>query len=355
MRPQRQDLMSSAKNKHGRRLLEGITVAAMLAGSSISAQQKPAPPARPPEQTETVERWQGTPQPPKPTETLRLLAGRSQVITSPFRIRRISLADPAIVDAVVMNPQQLVVSAKAPGASSLIVWDESGQSQAFDVVVDLDVTGVARQAQELMPDEHIGVHSTKDVVTLSGQVSSQAAADRLVQMAQAIAPKKENVVSLLEVPSPPAGEVLLQVKFADVDRTVLNEFGINFLSLPGAKNIGTISTQQFGAPQIQGQSITPTSGGFTLSDLLNVFIFRPDINLAATIKALQDRNLIEILAEPNVLSETGKEASFLAGGEFPYPVLQPSGGAAAITIQFREFGVKLTFTPIIAPDDSIHL
>jgi pilus assembly protein CpaC len=286
---------------------------------------------------------------------MHMIVGRSMVINSDTRIRRVSLADPAVLDALVMSPEQILVNAKAPGASSLVVWDEGGESRSFDVIVDLDVAGIDSRIRQVLPGENVDVEATKDVLTVSGKVSSQAVADRIVQMLQAVALKKENVVSLLEVPAVPGGEVLLQVKFADVDRSVLQQLGANIISLPGAKNIGAISTEQFSAPQIQGQTVTAQNGGFTLSDLLNVFIFRPDINLAATIKALQDKNLIEVLAEPNVLSETGKEASFLAGGEFPYPVLQPSTGVAAITIQFREFGVKLTFTPVITADGLIHL
>jgi len=124
--------------------------------------------------------------------------------------------------------------------------------------------------------------------------------------------------------------------------------------LPGAKNVGTISTQQFGAPQLVNNGVGSTIG---LSDLMNVFLFRPDINLALTIKALEEKNLLQILAEPNLITESGKEASFLAGGEFPYPVPQSVGGAGytTITIQFKEFGVRLNFTPSFTPDGQIHL
>jgi pilus assembly protein CpaC len=286
---------------------------------------------------------------------MHLLAGQSLVIASDTRIRRVSLADPGVIDALVMSPAQILVNGKAPGASSLVIWDEAGQSRTLDIIVDLDVAGINGRIRDVLPGENVDIQANKDVLIISGKVSSQAVADKVVQMAQAIAPKKENVVSLLDVPVIPGGQVLLQVKFADVDRSALTQLGANILSLPGAKNIGAISTGQFSPPQVAGQTVTGSSGGFTLSDLLNVFIFRPDIDLAATIQALQSKNLIEILAEPNVLSETGKEASFLAGGEFPYPVVQPSAGATAITIQFREFGVKLNFTPVITPDGFIHL
>lgn len=329
----------------------GLAMAA--AGSSTAhspqAQAGSATPATVVPQAQAVPQSTGAPEP------MSLIAGRSKVITSATRIRRVSLADPAVLDALVMSPQQILVNAKAPGASSLVLWDDAGQSRSFDVTVDLDVAGISRRIRQVLPNEQVDVEATRDVLTISGKVSSQAVADRIVQMAQAVATKKENVVSLLDVPVAPSGEVLLQVKFADVDRSALNQLGANIISLPGAKNIGAVSTQQFSPPEIQGQSVTSSTGGFTLSDLLNIFIFRPDINLAATIKALQNKNLIEILAEPNVLSETGKEASFIAGGEFPYPVLQPSAGLNTITIQFREFGVKLNFTPLITADGLIHL
>ena len=143
------------------------------------------------------------------------------------------------------------------------------------------------------------------------------------------------------IPTIPVTEILLQVKFAEVDRNALNQWGINILSLPGAKNIFATSTQEYGPPSLvtstttTSASTTTTSssvqGGFTVNDLLNIFLFRPDINLAATIEALKQRNILEILAEPNVLTASGKDAAFLAGGQFPYPVLQSTGGMAAIS------------------------
>ncbi len=333
------------------RLLIGAILLAWSAVPAISpAQQKPASGVTMAGTTSVSDAI--AVQLPGSPESMHMVVGRSMVITSEARIRRISIADPTVIDALVMSPQQVLLNAKAPGASSLVIWDEAGQSRTFDVVVDLDVAGINNRIRQVLPREQVDVQATRDVLTVSGKVSSEAVAQKIVEMLQAVAPKKENVVSLLDVPAVPGGEVLLQVKFADVDRTVLSQLGFNLLSLPGAKNIGTISTQQFSPPQIAG---TAAGAGFSLSDLLNIFIYRPDLNLAATIEALESRNLIEILAEPNVLAETGKEASFLAGGEFPYPVVQPSAGYNAITIQFREFGVKLNFTPVITSDGLIHL
>jgi pilus assembly protein CpaC len=290
-------------------------------------------------------------------ETLHLLAGRSLVITSPTRIKRISIADPNIIDALAVTPNQLVVSGKTPGASSLVIWDEAGQNQSFDVLVDIDVMGLRERIHQALPDEPVRVEATRGVVTLTGHVSSQEVADRMLAIAQAMVPKKDDVVSLLQTPvALTRGEVLLQVKFADVNRTLLKQLGLNLMGLPGGKNIFTTSTEQYSPPTLLGGTGANT-GGYQLSDLLNVFYFRPDINLAATIKDLEQHNVLQILAEPNVLAETGKQASFLAGGEFPFPVVEPGGtsGVPVITVQFREYGVKLVFTPIITPDGLIHL
>ena len=290
-------------------------------------------------------------------EALHLIVDRSLVVTSPVQITRVSLANPDICDAVVVSPTEILLNGKTAGATSLVIWGQSGQMQTFDVYVDLDVLDLTGDIRNTFPNEQVKVTVSKNIVTLSGHVSSAAVADKILELAQSMVPRKEDVVSLLEVPAPPTGEVLLKVRFAEVDRSALRQLGVNIMSLPGAKNIGTTTTGQFFPPALSGQ-LSADTGGFTLGSLLNVFIFRPDINLAATIQALQTKNLLQILAEPNVLTESGKDASFLSGGEFPFPMLQSTGGGGAIpaiTIQFRQFGIRLDFTPTILPDDEIHL
>ncbi len=331
-----------------------IVVSVFLAGPAPRAQQQPTAPTAEAGRQDAGATPAQQPAAAESPETLHLLVGRSLVISSPARIRRVSLADPSIADTLVVSPNQVLINGKAPGSVSLVLWDETGQSQSFDVFVDLDIRGLAEQIREVFPDQPVRVEAQKDVAVLSGKVGSQGVADKMLEMAKATAPK---AVSMLEVPGPAAaGEVLLQVKFAEVDRSAVSQLGVNLMSIPPAKNIGVISTQQFGPPALQGP-LSQSTGGFTLSDLLNIFVFRPDINLAVTIKALQTQNLLQILAEPNVLAETGKEASFLAGGEFPFPIVQPGGAGSVpvITIQFREFGVKLNFTPTLTADGAIHL
>ena len=297
-------------------------------------------------------------------EALHLIVDRSLVITSPAPITRLSLANPLICDALVVSPTQVLLNGKSPGATSMVIWGSAGEMQTFDVFVDLDVLDLTHDLRNTFPDEPVKVQVSKNVVTLSGHVSSSQVADKIIDLAQSMVPDKKDIVSLIEVPAPPTGEVLLKVRFAEIDRSILGQFGINLLSLPPAKNIGAISTGQFSPPILQGgqtsglgQSAAGSSSGFSLGSLLNVFIFRPDINLAATIEALETKNLLQILAEPNVLTESGKQASFLSGGEFPFPVVASAGVGAlpAITIQFREFGVRLSFTPTITQDGYIHL
>ena len=339
-----------------------------IGASSAVAQESPV----------TAVQSQATPEPARTSQAdpapaaegpqqLHLLVGRSLVITSPARIRRVSLADPAIAEAIVVSPTQVLVNGKAPGGVSLLLWDDQDQSQAFEVSVDIDVLSLTEKIHQVFPAEPVQVETSKDVVMLSGRISSAAVADKILEVVKNATPK---VTSLMQVPGPQTAEILLEVKFAEVERSALAQFGVNLLSLPNAKNIGTISTQQFSPPtlgQVGGagggssssSSTTPGSApvAFNLSSLLNLFIFRPDINLGATIQALQNKNILQILAEPNVLTASGKEASFLAGGEFPFPVIQSAGGGGAptVTIQFKEFGVKLNFTPTVMPDGLIHL
>jgi pilus assembly protein CpaC len=348
-------------------MFAGAASAAALPGRGPARRQQNATPAGQPAQAPASQADTG--QSGEAPQILHLMVGRSLVITSPTRIKRVSVADPTIADAIVVSPTQVVVNGKSPGGVSLLLWDDSDQSQAFEVSVDIDILSLAQKIHEVFPNEPVQIETSKDSVILSGHVSSKTVADKILEVVKNATPK---VTSLITTPAVQPGEILLEVKFAELDRSKINQFGLNILSLPGAKNIGAISTQEFGPPSYSGTvtsganttttstatSTTTTTNGFTVNNLLNIFLYRPDINLAATIQALQQDNVLQILAEPNLLTASGKDAAFLAGGQFPYPVLQSTGGSSGysgITIQFKEYGVRLDFTPTIMEDGLIHL
>lgn len=285
---------------------------------------------------------------------LRVMAGKSLLIKTQERLKRVSVTDPTVADALVVTPTQVLVNGLAPGEVSLLIWDEAERSQSFDLRVDVDITAAAEEMHRLFPDERINVSPSRSAIVLSGHVTTEDVAKHAGLLASAYS---KNVVNVLTFGPVGAEEVLLEVKFAEVDRTALTQLGVNAFTT-GGNTIGRVTTGQFGSTNI-GPLNDPSGGASnqtTVNDLLNLFFFRPDIHLGGVIKALQARNLLQILAEPNLIAVNGKEASFLAGGEFPFPVAQPSGqGLSTITIQFREFGVRLKFTPVIQPNGNIHL
>jgi len=303
-------------------------------------------------------------QQPAGSAPLRVMVGKSLLINTTERLRRVSVTDPTIAFPQVITPTQILIHGKAPGEISLLIWDELERSRSFDLRVDVDVSACADEERRVFPDEQIVVTPSRAAIVLSGHVSTEDVAKRAGELATAYSPKVVNVLTFGPVG---AQEVLLQVKFAEVDRTALTQMGVNFVSTGAANNIGTLTTGQFGGfgPQTLGQppTTTTTANGTTvtttavetLNNVLNLFLFRPDINFGAVIEALQTKILLQILAEPNLIAVNGKEASFLAGGQFPFPIVQPGAGFTAVTISFKDFGVTLKFTPIIMPNGNIHL
>ena len=311
------------------------------------------------------------PQNPPPTTTLpaqetpgaaplRVMVGKSLLINTTERLKRVSVTDPAVADALVVTPTQVLINGLAPGEVSLLIWDELERSRSFDLRVDVDITAASEEIHRIFPDEQISVTPSRSAIVLSGHVTTEDVAKQAGSVASAYS---RNVVNVLTFGPVGAQEVLLEVKFAEVDRTALTQLGINIFSTGATNTIGSVTTGQFGSITGLG-NVTSTTGpnGSTTTtasantSLLNLFVFRPDIRLGAVLQALQQKNLLQILAEPNLIAVNGKEASFLAGGEFPFPVVQPSaGGLSAVTIQFREFGVRLKFTPLIEPNGNIHL
>ncbi len=244
------------------------------------------------------------------------------------------------------------MTAIAPGSSSVVLWQENNQSRIIEVFADLDVSLLRETIARGFPGEAIDAESEEGRLVLTGTASSTAVADQIGKMAM---PFSKEIVNSIQIALPHRQkQILLKVRFAQVDRSKTTAFGVNLLSTGAANTIGSVSTQQFAPPQSGSVSNTGTAT-FNLSDLLNIFIFRPDINLAATIRDLQQRNVLEILAEPNLLAANGEAARFLAGGELPYPVVTGAAGQATVSVQFKPFGVKLEFTGYIESDNTIRL
>jgi pilus assembly protein CpaC len=343
--------------RHRSKILICLTVGLSLGWTASTA--LPQAPQEPPA---------ATPQRPKgpatqlPLRALGLTAGRGQLVQFEDDVSRVSVSDPAIADAVVVSPNEVVLNGKSIGHTTIMIWHGDFVTP-FELTVEADLSEIQSQLKASFPNEQIGVSSSKDSIFLTGVVTNS----EVVKQAQAIATvHAKNVVNLLQAPPPDLRQVMLQVKFASIDRTALSQIGVNLFSVNN-KLVGTTTTQQFSFPRLGQLQFSPGIDGrpvlgnqqVTASDLLNLFLFRPDVNIGVTLRLLQDQNLLEILEEPNLVTVSGREASFLAGGEFPYPVISTTGSGAqatpVVTIQFRPFGVKLNFTPTVAPNGLIHL
>jgi len=292
-------------------------------------------------------------------EEMKLSVGRSLVLDRTTDVARISISNPEVVDAVAVTMREILVNAKAAGLSTLVIWSKAGDRTMYLVTVDRDLEPIRRLLKETFPEEAIDVRADRDALALVGRASNQGVADRAMAL---IAPLAKTVVNNLQIVPPGADkQIVLKVTFAEIDRNVANSFGVNLLSTGALNTFGSIGTQQFAAATPStvvgtiGSAITGKSTSFSLTDALNIFAFRPDLNLGAIIKDLQTKGLLQILAEPNLVTTNGKEASFLVGGEFPVPIVQGGANAGAITIQFREFGIKLNFLPQVTAHHTIKM
>jgi len=270
-----------------------------------------------------------------------LTAGRSTVLKTPFDVTRIAVTNPAIADAVVVQPSEVLIDGKTAGTVSLIVWGGDERRQ-YDVVVDPGVTTLQQTFQKLFPGEDIRVAVNDEGIILTGGVSSNAVMLRAGEVAQATT-SKARIINLLQLPGgSESQQVMLQVRIAEVNRRAVQELGVNFFSTRPTAT-GRSTTQQFAAPTFDDEK-----GGLVFSDFLNLFFINRKEGLGVAIKALEQKGLFQSLAEPNLIAYNGQEASFLAGGEFPVPIVQ--GATGTVSVIFKEFGVRLSFVPTIAGD-----
>jgi pilus assembly protein CpaC len=284
-------------------------------------------------------------------EEIRLTVGKSIVIDYPGDIARISTSNPDIVDASPVTGREVLVHGKSFGTVTLVVWSKAGQRNFYNITVEQNLEPLRRLLKETFPSEDIHVQSSRDSLSLTGRVDSKDVADRAAALAT---PFGKTVVNNLQVNDAKVEkQILLRIKFAELDRSASNSFAVNLVSTGATNTIGQVGTNQFSSTS--PSTVGKNGNSFTISNALNIFAFRPDLNLATFIQALEQKNLLQTLDEPTLMTSDGKEASFLVGGEFPIPILQGGSNAGAVTIQFREFGVRLTFTPNITATNNIRL
>ena len=265
--------------------------------------------------------------------SLRLTIGKSLAVSVPYKIKRISIADPKIGDLTTISPSEFLVISKTVGVTNLIVWDEDDKRSLFDLRVMADVETLARGIKELYPKEKLKVQTIKDTVVISGETSREDVKKSVGALAESFAPKK--VVNLIDVKTFPE-QVSLRVQIAEVSRSAARELGLGFLS-PGsrtdARNSAIFPGRSFFTPF--GNLQDGTGPDVKFGDLVNLFISSGTRELGLFIRALEDRGDLRTLAEPHLVTQNKQKASFLVGGEFPVPVPQADG----VTIEFKPFGV----------------
>jgi pilus assembly protein CpaC len=301
---------------------------------------------------------QGTTTRQDATNELSLVVGRSVLLDTASPVQRVAVGLGEFAEASVISPTEIMVNGKTAGETTLILWENGGSREFFNVVVRPSATasadrleGVRREIRTEMPGQSIKVTQEGESIFLRGTVDNVTNSDRAV----VIASSGGKVVNLLNVQMPASkAQILLKCNFASVDRTKSKELGLNVFSTGLGNVLGRITTGQFTPPTVALPGTNPSA---TLGDEMNLFAFFPGLNLGATIRALEDLGLVQVLSQPNVLAEDGKQGSILAGGEYPYPVTQGSsaGSGPTVTIMFKEYGIRLIFLPHITPQGTIDL
>jgi pilus assembly protein CpaC len=271
----------------------------------------------------------------EPDHAVSLARGTSAVLVNPVAISRISMADPDVAEAVVMSPTEVLINGKSLGTTTFVVWDAAGRRRIYVVEVTADAGALGRHLMTLYPEERIEVAARGNTLILSGQVSSAFVARRALELAEGTGAV---VINNLQTPAP--AQILLQVRFAEVSQTAIRRLGNQVIDILNPHRLDTGGDWR----------------GLTDSDgVMQLALINSDAHLRAVIRALEETGDFKSLAEPNLLALDGQEASFLAGGEFPFPTVQGAMRGDAITIEWREFGVRLNFIPTVTNIGNINL
>jgi pilus assembly protein CpaC len=279
---------------------------------------------------------------------LHMVVGRSMILRSLKPLKRVYVGNPAVMRSFTSTPFEIVVTAQTTGISSLVLWDSTGKHSLYTVSVDPDQGPLQASLDEAFPGAHLRADTTQGRLNVSGTVRSDADSEAVLKLASLYS---KDVVNSLRVAPVHGKQVQLKLRIVEVDRTKLEQFGINFFH--GGSVPASISTEQFSSGATTSAGV---GSALSVGDPLNLFLYSASSNIGATIKDLEQRQILQVLAEPTLTTLSGKPARFLSGGEFPFPVVQGGvGTAAAITIMFRPYGVKVDFTPTVTPDGAIRL
>jgi pilus assembly protein CpaC len=290
----------------------------------------------------------------KESISVNVLVGQSRVINFDRPVGRFSVSNPEIAEAVLVTPDQVLVNGKAFGQVNFIAWEQTGgQFLVFDVFVRANLSLIDSQIRALFPKDDIRLSQANGSVVISGSVANATTASQVQSVIEAANFK---VVNMLTSPVTDATQIQLQVRVAEVNRTRLRDYGTSFMSFPPGGTSGYWNSG--GGPSNLGDTTMTGAGAIMeaiIQPALNVFLFNRQINTGAMLRMLRQEGAFRELAEPNLIAMNNQQASFLAGGEFPVPVLQMGNSNTGITIVWKEYGIRLNFKPTIIDEDHIRL
>jgi pilus assembly protein CpaC len=279
------------------------------------------------------------------SDVVHISVGHSVVLTSAAPLRRVYVGNPAVLQTFTSGSNDVVLTAKAAGVSGLVLWDEAGGQRIYTVSADIDPEALRTSLEEAFPGSSIHAEAREGRVLLTGSVASDVVSDAAFKMASLYT---KDVINSLRIAPDHGKQVQLKLRVVEVDRTRLDQLGINIFA-NGRTAVAT-TTGQFGGV------VTDSGSSLTVSNPLNFFLYNSKINAGITVQDLEQKQILQVLAEPTITTLSGLPARFLSGGEFPFPVVQGgTGNSTAITIMFRPYGVKVEFTPTVNPDGSIRL
>ncbi|MES2391910.1 MAG: type II and III secretion system protein family protein [Acidobacteriota bacterium] len=330
-----------------------LAIAAFTAGTAGFAQSAPAMLAAAAGPSAVIPPLRMSIEKAGSNNSLHIVVGQSVILHDANAMRRIYVGNPAILQTFTSGPQEVVVTAKAAGSSSLVIWDTEEHSTMYNVHADLDSAALQQSLHDAFPHDAIQVQGNEDRINLTGSVATPEEVDSINKLA---AQYTKDVVNSLRVVPIHGKQVELKLRIAEVDRTRLEQFGVNLVRSMG-NVVGGTTTGMFPSTLTTTQGSGTTAPGVVANNPLNIFLFQFTHGYGATIQDLESHNVLQILAEPTLTTLSGKAANFLAGGEFPFPVVQPGGTGSApiVTVQFRPYGVKVDFTPTANEDGTIHL